>query len=249
MSGAVLKAKKPFLYLAAATSILKSNPYSFKSFLDYERGCEAIAKLWRSEGVDKIAHLKINIEAGERCRNGLLNVFPEFLEESFDLNQDVAPQLLRFKQKGVDRLFCAGLEGDVTNLVQIFDRLHYFPHFGVNEDADRALKNWQNPLGVKMGVTFGLPKPSRSFVERLNAAFPGVEISHPQAAGLAYLHVRQLSRSLRGCGDVECQMKKLIESPPDGDFGFEGWDREKRVAKFRVVLRQIRGGEPVEVER
>lgn len=92
------KAKIPFIGVAGATSFL-SNPYAFKSFLDLEAACEAIATHWKSVGIKKLALLKIQFEAGDICAKGFRRVAPEGEIVSFDRGADVSTEILTLKRR------------------------------------------------------------------------------------------------------------------------------------------------------
>jgi len=64
-----------FIYDAAPTSPLKDLPYAYKSYLDFEVGCQKLAQKYKNQGINKMGFLKLNWEAGELCLAGVKKVY------------------------------------------------------------------------------------------------------------------------------------------------------------------------------
>src|SRR3989344_2255851 len=120
-TASVLKGKdKLFVYDAAIESPLADSPYTFKTYLDYRAGCAALAKKFKDADISTIGYLKVNLEFGELCLEGLKSVYGDFvIAEGYILGDlDFRTQLTKLKAKDVGAIVNVGFEGDSYNTLR-----------------------------------------------------------------------------------------------------------------------------------
>lgn len=239
--------KKLLISNGAAVSFLRTNPYAFKSFLNYSKGCEQIARRFRERNIESLAILKPNTEFGELCLEGTRKVYPKLVEEDYTLNENVSAQVLRLKQLGVSAVMSPSLEADTLNIFREMKRVDLHVPLGLVEAdscTEKVLSEYSDLLVD--AVTFGLPEVNPDFVKRFHERYPSIAYRLEPSA-LAYLHVMLIARVLERCKDIECQISKMSSVSADEITGFRGW--KDRVAVFDFTLKEWNGMESKELRR
>lgn len=242
----LLKNNRAFLlYVAASMSVVRTNPYSVKSFLDYERGCKALLPELLTSPEARLGMLSINIEAGELCRKGVLGSGTPSVGIDYDIGNEVASQVINLKSKRVTAILNAGLEGDIERMLIALNRYSFRPILGVNEDAFSPALRKRYPEFTESVFTYGLKEPNRKLVAEVEEFLPPEEFTSPTAVGLAYLHTKQLLRIAAACPnrDSICYLQELDRSPPEPAFGFHGFS--DRLAKNEIHIKRFEQGELV----
>jgi len=237
--GSYLKDKKiPAIFVAAVTSPLAENQYVLKTYLDYKTGCRAVAEKFKEEGIQRIGALKINLEAGELCLEGVRDAYPDdVIVETYNLGEtDFRTQFSKLRAAGVSAIITVGFEGDVSNMLKLKKDLSYQYRLGVVDDllTDKVKNDFADQ--IKGSWTFGFADTDSDFVAKLNSANPeGLGTNY--AAAIAYTHINQIARTLKACGDNKnCIMQELSGSLPDNTIGFQGF--KNQMAEFEIKLRQ-----------
>ncbi|MBX7138562.1 MAG: ABC transporter substrate-binding protein [Oligoflexia bacterium] len=237
------------VYSAAAASPLELSPYLFKSYMNYVDGCRTIGEFWRSQGIKRAGILRLNFESGDLCAQGLKQAYPELIESNYNHDDDLVAQVMLLKSHGVEAVMNVAFEPDLLRMYQALKRLNWRPLVGTQNDAvaDAAIERF--PGLLEKTTVFGLPQLSEAFLSKVKAHDPENTLASISAAGLAYLHIKQLYAAISGCPKkaVACISEKLSAAPADPEFGFGRW--VKRVADFRVSLRTWRAGRAVEQPR
>lgn len=236
----VQNARRLFVYSAAAVSPLKENRNAFKSYLDYRKGCESIARHWKSEGLSFIGLLQAESEFGVLCEEGAKKVFPNLVATAYKTGESVSSQALILKSKAVAGVLNASYEGDMDNMLKAFVNLGFVPRIGANEDAftERIMAAHANALGG--ATSFGMPTPDREFCAQVSARDLKHETCGCDHAGMAYLHLKQMYAALQACAGegIECQARAMLKSPPDPRFGFRRFENDHQ-AVFDDSLRSF----------
>ncbi len=218
--GSYLKDKHiPFIYEAAAVSPLKDNLLFYKTYLNYREGCRSIAQKFKDEGAVKIGVLKVNLEFGEICQNGVVEVYGNnMISEGYNLGDtDFRTQLLKLNSQGAQAVINVGFEGDTANTLKVIKNLKYDLRYGTVDDSitNNVLKNYKSEL--EGAWTFGFKDISPDFQNKLKK----YNVSSPYGAALAYTHLKQLVEALSKCGDdITCVSQSLDRSPADNAIGF-----------------------------
>ena len=242
-SSAATLRKKLFLNNSAATSVLKSNPYAFKAYLDYERGCREIGQLWKSRGVKQAGMIKLNAEFAELCLRGAQSVFPDLKVVSYDFSADVSTQVLRMKSDGISAIFNVGLEADMLNMLKACRNLDYHPQIAVAEpDALTPLVIETFPDMLEGVAAFGFPPIDAAFLARLSEKLGTKTPKTPEAAAMAYTHARQIYTAVSSCPDREiaCITARMANIGADSTMQFVGW--KNRIADYNFRLKEWQGG-------
>jgi len=241
VSPLVLSAGKMFLYQAPATSLLTTNPYALKNFLDYRDGCRAIAKYWKERGIIKVGHLKLNTEFGELCYKGVSEVYSDQEVEEYNSGDDLRSLITKFKQKKVQVLFQTGYEGDYVNRFRNALALGFKVPAGMPEPLVTAEVIKQAAEGLDATVTFGFPALADSFVEKLKRHNLYVGQVNIQSAAIAYLYTRAAVLALRSCkgSDLACQLRVAQEERAP-EFPLSGW--KDRIAQYDYSLKSWNQG-------
>jgi len=234
----VLNQQRRLLYYSAgAVSILKANPNSYKTFVDFEAGCHAMAEYWQSSGVERVALVGPIHEAVELCKLGAIKVFPKLIVQNIGLGEDGKTELLKLKSMKVQAVLNPSYQGDIENLLRSANNINYHPQLGIS--ADSFSKNWETsyPTLFKKISTFGLPIPPPEFLRKLKAKYPESSLIGVEHAMLSYIAIRQLVDTIVLCGqgDIECHTRELAKVPEEPEFGFMGFVNRK--ASFVVNLR------------
>ncbi len=242
-SGAVAKARKLFIANSAATSVLKANPFAFKAYLDYERGCAAIAHFWKSKGLRKIGMLKLNAEFADLCLQGARQEFPDLTVMSYDFGESVKSQILSLKSQAIEAILNTALEADMLNTLKALRELNYHVPVGVTEPEGLTDQVRAQYADMLQGVTsFGFPPVSDEFKEKFRVAYPDAPSTALEGAAMAYTHARQVFAAFQNCPGrkIECIAERMGSSPPDDTLQFLRW--EDRIAVYDFTLKEWRNG-------
>ena len=226
-----------FVYQAPVLSIASANKYAFKNFLDYEEGCRAIATHWRQSGIQNVSHFKVNAEFGELCLKGATAVFPSQQVFEYDAGTDLRALLPRVRAFRPQAVFQTGYEGDYINRLRASADLGLMLPTGMPQPLMTKNVIQSVPPGVLNGsVVFGFPPIAPVFTEHLKMAGLYSSDIALESAAIAYLHVKQLARSLLSCkrSDLPCQAEIFAASPPDGPLGFKGWQGQSAVYDYSL---------------
>ena len=249
-SSAAAKKHKLFLNNSAATSILESNPYAFKAYLDYERGCREIGEAWKRQGVEKAGMIKLGAEFAELCLKGARSVYPDLTVMPYDFSDDVSTQVLRMKSEGREAIFNVGLEADMLNMLKACRNQNYHPKIGVAEpDGLTPLIIKSYPEMLKGVAAFGFPPIEPAFLEKLSNRLGIRELKTPEAAAMAYTHVRQIYSAISKCPkrEISCVTDAMAASPPDSTMRFVAW--QDRVANYDFSIKEWDNGRLVDLKR
>ena len=229
-------AGKLFVFDAGASSPLSSFQYAFKSYIDYISLCREAALRWQKQGIKRVATLKINAEPGEHCEIGLREVDPGILSLSFNQNDDLTPQVMVLKRKGIEAVALASFEPDLLNLLRPLRNINYKVKIAVQQNAagDRVKESYSGILDQH--DFFGMPQVDPRFSEKFKAAFPAAPETSIEAAALAYLHITQIASAFAACPgkEIACAASGFAASPQDNIIGFLGW--KDRIAQFHPVF-------------
>ncbi len=241
-SAVVKRAKKLYVYLAPAVSILESNPYAFKSFLDYKDGCHTVARFWKSKGITKTANLKLNTEFGELCLEGSKKVFPDIVVVDYDSAQNLKTELLKLQNQGVQAIFQTAYEIDMLHRLRSMSELGYAVPVGGPEPLVTELVVREQASNLNNSTVFGYPPVSDAFLTKVKTKDPERTMTGIEAAALAYTHVRQIVAAISACPaeDIDCQVQEMEAQPEDSVIGFKGW--KLRSANFDFTLRVWKDG-------
>ncbi|MCI5065499.1 ABC transporter substrate-binding protein [bacterium] len=241
-SAVVARAKKLFVYLSPVTSILSSNNYAFKSFLDYRQGCKEIAMLWRSNGISKAAKLKLNAEFGELCLDGAREVYPDLHVIDYNSGEDLRSHIISMKHQGIQGIFQTAYEVDMLHRLKVMEELNYKTPVGGPEPLLTDLVIQSHKRNLEDVTVFGFPAISPDFLEKVAKRDPNRTHTGIEAAALAYTHVHQIGRVLAACekGDADCHVARMKRESSDSSIGFGGW--KDRIAVFDYSLKIWRNG-------
>ena len=224
-----------FVYDAAPISPLKDSPYAYKTYLDYQEGCRKIAEKFREEGVEKIGVLKVTLEFGELCENGVREVFGNStVTETYNLGEtDFRTQLLKISEAGAGGLINVGFEGDTLNMLKIIKEQGLKIPYGTVDDTITEEVRIQFSDVLKGTWTFGFIEVDASFKERILTMNPNLATDY--GAALAYMHIIQMGKSLNTCGkNLQCVANSMNNSSPDNTIGFEKFENKIAVLKMRI---------------
>lgn len=227
----------PIIYSAAAVSPTTLAAHIFKTYLDYFEGCRLLAQNWKSGGVRSVGFMKVNLEFGELCKEGLAKVYPDFIEVVYNPGDEIASSVLSLKQKGVEAVLNVAFEPDLLRTLKNMQNLGWRPLVGTQEDAVAEQGQKLFPEMLKHLSTFSLPALPEEFIERIRKRDPKNSLVSISAAGLAYVHVKQLFAARAACstGELQCMRQSIAAAGPDSTTGFEGW--KGQTARFAIRIR------------
>src|SRR3989344_6013015 len=218
-AASVLKDKNiPMIYDAAIVSPLSNSNNFFKTYLDYQAGCKAVAQKFKDEGVSTLGMLKLNLEAGDLCLAGVKSVYGDkVVVESFNLGDtDFRTQLLKINSAGAGAVINIGFEGDTYNALQVIKNQGYTMKYVTADDTitDKVKQAFPNQL--KGTWAFGFKDPSPSFTSRVDTAAGNTKLSTYYAAAEAFTHIPQLVISLADCAkDTACTVQHIASASAD----------------------------------
>jgi ABC-type branched-subunit amino acid transport system substrate-binding protein len=248
ISPIMIKDKKILLHRTGGNAIVTSNPYSFKSYVDFTDGCEAITRYFTKQGLKKVATLRIAMETGEICYEGVTRVIQPELDFVFNPSAVLSTEILKAKQQAVELVVIMGYEPDLLNALKAMQDLNYTPKIATIESAVTVQVVNKFPTLSKNIFAFGMPKASLDFVSKLQKLDPKNSLVSLDAAASAYVHVKQLAKVILDCpdNDIECQISKLELAQPDATTSFTKWKQHK--ADFPPALRTWTNGIQAPIE-
>ncbi len=238
----IARAKKLFLYQAPVTSILATNEFAFKNFLDYEDGCRRVANWWKHNGIERVAHLKVNTEFGELCLTGTKQAIPTQQEFHYNTSDDLRSIMTRLKRDRIQVAFQTGYEADYVNRFRLAAEAQVILPAGMPESLlTEMVRETAGNVALEQTVTFGFPPIRDEFIKRLNDAQLYRGSVSIESAAIAYLHVLLTREAILSCGrhNAECQTRHLSAAKPDETIGFHGW--KNRIAQYDYQLKVWQG--------
>lgn len=239
-AGSFLKGKdKIYLYDAAVTSPLTGNNNAFKTYLDYQAGCQAVAKKFQDQGITKVGSLKVNLEFGELCQKGIAAVYgaDSIVSESYNLGDaDFKTQVTKMKSAGVGAIINTGFEGDTLTTFKAMKELKLNVPYGTVDDTITDTVKQTYPDQLKGTWSFGFPSVNLDFSTKLKTA-ASTKLGTEYGAALAYTHVKQIVKALDSCKkDLACATDKISQSGKDNTIGFNGF--VDHVADLDMTVKQ-----------
>ena len=245
----ILKEKKKlFFYLGGHDSLVRENPYAFKSLLDFQDGCRVLAEHWKRQGLRKVAIVKVDMESSELCIQGLLSVFSDtIIKGQESISDDPSAAVLAAKNQGAQAITSFAFEIGLLNQLRATQNYQFTVPVGTLEVNIGKTVRALDPALLKRLIVAGMPSATPDVdasLERYGVP-PGDTLR--EYAVLAYLHLTQIAKALEACprNDIACQAQKLSMEPPDKRFGFQGF--KDRYAQFPITLRQWKDGDFVEL--
>lgn len=236
-----------FMYSAVAVSALSANPDAFKTFMDYRVSCRKIVEHWKTQGVARIGMLKPNSEFGELCLQGAKAADPGIIEEAFNPGDELQTQVFSLKNQAVQAIINPGYEPDHLRMFKALQSYRFSPFLSMQEDDISSASKNAFPDLVRLATFFGFEDVSPK-LQGLMKQRDAWNSSHSHvAAGLAYLHIKQIYFALSRCPErkIQCQKEEMAGSPADASMGFLGF--KDRVAQFTVPLKRWENGRSVSV--
>lgn len=236
------------LYDAAPTSPLSQTPNVYKTYMDYESSCKNVAEMLKEKGIKRVGVLKINLEFGDLCLNGIRSVYPDARSESYNAGEtDFHTVLLKLKKGNPEVVFNGSFQPEaLASLRDMREMGLRVPFVGITDSiSPNIIDEYSSRL--EGSILFGLSAASAEFTERLKQEYPDQPINNYQAAALAYIHLKQIARALHSCPkDLECAKKVLDKSGPESILGFKGFNN--RIASFDTLIQEWRGGKLVDIK-
>lgn len=236
VSPVVKSNKKLMVYSAAARSVALDNEYAFKTYLDYQQGCENVAQELKKRGVLKVGFLKANAEYAELCLTGLKNVYQDILEYGYNRGDVVSSQVLAMKNKNIEVIFNPSYEGDCGNSIQAAATINYPVKFVAAEDtfSKQLVSKYKDHL--EGSISFGLKSLPEELLEKAKKIPGADQLTDYYGVGLTFVHIGQMYDVLSKCGaeDITCQLETLKKAKSDSRVGFEGWQNKIAVLKTEI---------------
>jgi ABC-type branched-subunit amino acid transport system substrate-binding protein len=234
--------QKLLVYSAAAESVAKSNPYAFKTYSNYSKGCEELAREFKKRGVQRMGVLKAEAEYGDLCLTGVKKIYANPIEQSYKRGESVATQVFIMKNKGAEAVINGSYEGDVMNMLKALSDINYKVTIGAPEDSLTRQVSSKFSNYLQGSITFGLKHLSDPLIARARQISGGSDLTSFEGVGLGYLHIKQMYAALSECrkAAVDCAVEALAKSPAAPDVGFEGW--QNRIAVLYTALKEFKEG-------
>jgi branched-chain amino acid transport system substrate-binding protein len=247
-----LKDKDVFhLYDSAAESPLDEGPYNFKTYLDYKDSCGDVSEFIKNNNqVSKIGVLKINLEFGDLCLEGVKEVFGEdnVVVETYNPGStDFRTIINKIRSQNVDAIINASFQPEtLASLRQLNEAGDLTLFVGLSETITEDIIEEYKWL-IEGDVFFGLPSVSEDLKSKIDETNGGKAVADYNAAGLAYTHIIQLGKALNECkNDNDCVANYLSNTEPVESIGFKGFNN--RIAEFENRIVRFEGGEFVDAE-
>ncbi len=218
--GSFLKDKEVlYVYNAAVMSPLDGNSYAYKTYLDYKEGCRQVSEKFKEQGVDNIGVLKVNMEFGELCLEGVREVYGEnTYVETYNLgDQDIRTQVEKLNQNKVRAIINVGFAGDTLSTLKTLKERGLNIKYGTVDDTitKQVIADYQDELIGS--ISFGFSDVSPEFIDRIS----GYELSTPYGAALSYTHIMQIGKALGRCKkDMNCVKREMDNSLSSDIIGF-----------------------------
>ncbi len=238
--GSYLKDKDiHFIYDSAPVSPLEESENYFKTYIDYTESCKQAALIAQERGFVNPGVMKINLEYGDLCLEGIKLVYDNVFVESYNPGGVVfGTEVTKLKNENVDVLFNVTFPSEMIKISRALDDQDFNPQQVVLLEnlTDDVIANLPNSL--EGTLSFGLPPVDEDFIDRINTSYG--EVSNYQSAALAYIHIKHLARAVEGCGrDV------IAQSDQEPIIGFRGFTDRK--AQFTVEYYELIQGELVRI--
>lgn len=237
---AVKAANKLFVHLSVAKSVNKSYEYGFLSFIDYEKSCKKVAEYWKSKGIIKTGMLKINLEFGEECLKGALEVYPDIYIFEYNSADDLKTAIAKFKAQNIETYLQSGYEIDLLNRIQASQQLNYLVPAACTEVIISKLVREKAGKLLEKDLYYGFREVSPDFIKLFLQEDSKRDLVNIEAAALAYTHIKQAVRAISACPnrtDTACQARVLAKSPPDPTIAFSSW--KNRESDLEIVLKKF----------
>ncbi|MCC6290569.1 ABC transporter substrate-binding protein [Candidatus Nomurabacteria bacterium] len=239
-----LKDKNVFhLYDAAPVSPLENTRSVYKTYLDYFESCKKVAQIANKRGWDKLGVLKINLEFGDLCLQGIKSVYGDNLivQEYNPGTRDFRSMILKLKDQNVKAVSNVSFVAEsFSSLKQMEQQGLKVPFVGLAEIISPD-SSTEYGLMLENSILFGLPEVEENFSVRLKQEFPGKTVGNIQASALAFIHAKQLAYAFTKCGrHLDCVDKQFDRFGPESLIGFQGFTN--RVAGFDVWIGTLKNG-------
>ena len=238
----VKKAGKLMIYRSGSNSIVNVGPTIFKTYFDFKAGCRLVAQHFLKQGLKRVAILRLDMEPGQLCYEGLLDVTRPHSDQVFNSGERLNTHVLKAKQSKAEALIVMGYEPDLLSVMKAMQDLDFKVQLGTVESAvsNKVLQDF--PVLSENLRIFGMPPVDAEFVKKVRQQDPSNSLVHIDAVASAYVHVQQLFRILKECGNnnLACQLDKIKTSPAEKIISFKGWLGQ--LADFPPVLRYWKNG-------
>ena len=238
------------VYDAVPLTPLKESENNYKTYLDYEKACQKAAQLVKGRGIDKVGVLKMNLEFGDLCLEGIKNVYGDnVVSEEYNVGtSDFRTALLKLKSENIQALFNASWKPETLASIKQANELGIDAVFvGLSEVVSPDIVDEYSNI-LEGSIMFGLPAVSEEFMARVEKEFPGKTIGNYQAVALAYIHTKQIANALSKCDkDLACARKEMNNAKPESIVGFTGF--KSHVAGFDVLIQEWKNGEFVDIQK
>ena len=202
--------------------------------MDYKKGCAAVANKFKEQGIQKIGVLKVNLEFGELCLQGVKEIYAQnTFVEGYNLGDtDFRTQILKLNTAKGGAIINVGFEGDTYNTLKAIHDFKYKILYGtVDDTVTNKIKN-QFGNELKGAWSFGFKSVDKSFSSQLS----NKKLSTEYGAAIAYTHIKQIAKALRSCSsDLVCAARSMDNSPPDNTIGFI--DFKNHIADLETSLK------------
>jgi ABC-type branched-subunit amino acid transport system substrate-binding protein len=235
---------KLHVYAAGARSVRDSYPHAFKSFLNYEDGCQRLAEHFHKQGLTPVGMLVPETEFGELCLQGAKRSGAVLVETTYTSGTAHEVQILSLKSKGAKSIIDVGINPDLLRSLKSMRDIRFDVPVGAAVELFSTAVRRDFPEVVSRAVAFGFfPKKFQASADSKIQE----EIALPEAFSVAFAHVSQLCAAGLACPDrsVECLHENFSKSPSMTITGFNGW--EDRIANFGQTLRVWQDGGPVAI--
>ena len=231
-----------FVYSAAAHSILKSNPYAFKTYSDYNTGCRETARYLKRSGHTILGVMQPQADFGIECTEGASQVYEakDLIVQEYVVGQNMYSEVLRAKQKGVKAFLNFSFEGDVINTIKAAHQLNYNVKVITADDAYTTQMLDQYGSFLEGSITFAFTTVKETLKNRLDNAAGLKKLPIHYHGATAYAAFLNLHAAISKCQakDIDCQVSHLNDSPPVEESGFLRWNH--RAAQFKPSLRIVK---------
>lgn len=221
---------------SAAVSVVNTSLLAFKTYTDYEAGCRGVAQAFKRDGLAQVGVLKGNMEFGDQCLQGVREVYPKAIFESYNVgDEDLSTQVAKLNANGAEAIIHPGFEGEVLAALKAIKTQGLATKYAtVDEALTPKVMAFNSTLAG--GYAFGFQPVTASFKNKVGTKAPG--LSTYNGAALAYTHVKQMAAAIYECNhDEKCAAEKLAESKADNTIGFEGF--AGRIAQFGMRIAPI----------
>jgi len=236
-AGSFLKDKNVlYIYDAAVTSPLEGNSNAYKTYLDYKEGCKQVANKFKEQGIENIGVLKVNLEFGKLCLDGVKEIYgSNTYVETYNLgDQDFKTQMLKLTQNDIGAVINVGFEGDTINTLKVIEEQNLNIKYGTVADTitEQVIEKYSNVL--KGSISFGFIEVSSDFKKRISQE----KISTNYGAALAYTHIMQIGEAFEKCDNaLNCVKQEMNNAKSDDTIGFIQFKNHIAELKMQIIQR------------